>query len=137
MIFTIKKIQYLVMISLLLSSCSTYHITTQSLVEQLANTQKEKKNTIIIAFPFFIPFTVEGNSIRVIKVLDKNEKVANISVTNRTGIRITSKDGKRKTFYFNTLILKDSLVTGKVDHFLGVNINPINLNNIEKIELQK
>ncbi|MFI0490307.1 hypothetical protein [Flavobacterium sp.] len=131
-----KGLQYFVLISLLFSSCATYHITTQSLVEQLANTHKENKKLLVIAFPFFIPFTVEGNSLSEIKVLDINEKEKNIFVTNHTGIRITKKDGKRKTFYFNTLILKDSLVTGKVDHFLGVNINPINLNNIEKIELQ-
>jgi hypothetical protein len=105
-------------------------------VEQLANTHKEKKELLVIAFPFFIPFTVEGNSLTEIKVLDLNEKETNLFVTNHTGIRITKKDGNRKTFYFNTLILRDSLVTGKVDHFLGVNINPINLNTIEKIELQ-
>lgn len=131
-----KRLQCFIIFSLLLSSCATYHITTKSLVEQLANTHKEKKELLVIAFPFFIPFMVEGNSLREIKVLDINEKENNLFVTNHTGIRITKKDGKRKTFYFNTLMLKDSLVTGKVDHFIGVNINPININNIEKIELQ-
>ncbi|MEY2830085.1 MAG: hypothetical protein RIQ33_1943, partial [Bacteroidota bacterium] len=43
----------------------------------------------------------------------------------------------KTTFYFNTLLIKDSLITGKKDHFLGVNIKPINLNNILKIELQR
>lgn len=112
-------------------------MTTQSLLEQFAETQKEKKVLIVVSFPFFFPFVVTGNSLRQVKVLDKNEKECNIPVTHHTGVRITKKDGTRKTFYFNTLIIKDSTITGKNDHFIGVNIKPINLNNIEKIELQK
>ncbi len=112
-------------------------MTTQSLIEQLADTQKEKKVTVIVAFPLFFPGVVTGNSLQQVKVLDKNEKEVVIPVTNRTGIRVTKKDGTRKTFYFNTLIIQDSLITGKNDHFIGTNIKPINLDNIEKIELQK
>jgi hypothetical protein len=123
--------------SLLLSSCTTYHMTTQSLLEQLADTQKEKKVTVLVAFPLVFPGVVTGNSLRQIKVLDKNEKECIIAVTNHTGVRVTKKDGTRKTFYFNTLIIQDSIITGKNDHFIGTNIKPINLNNIEKIELQK
>ena len=58
-------------------------------------------------------------------------------VTHHTGVRITKKDGTKKTFYFDTLIIQDSLITGKNEHFIGVDIKPIKLNNIEKIELQK
>jgi hypothetical protein len=121
----------------ILNSCATYHITTQSLLNQFAETQKEKKVTLFFAFPFFFPGVVTGNSLQQVKVLDKNEKECLIPVTNHTGVRITKKDGKRKTFYFNTLLIQDSIITGKNDHFIGVNIKPINLNNIEIIELQK
>lgn len=127
----------LILSCMLLSSCATYHITTQSLLEQLADTQTEKKVNVIVAFPVFFPGVVTGNSLRQVKVLDKNEKECVIPVTNHTGVRITKKDGKRKTFYFDTLIIQDSTITGKNDHFIGTNIKPINLNNIEKIELQK
>lgn len=130
-------LRLLISSSLLVSSCATYHITTQSLIEQLANTQKEKKVTLLVVFPLFFPGVVTGNSLREVKVLDINGKECIIPVTNRTGVRVTKKDGKRKTFYFNTLIIHDSIITGKNDHFIGININPINLNNIEKIELQK
>jgi len=112
-------------------------MTTQSLIEQLTDTQKEKKVTVLVAFPFFVPFVVTGNSLQQVKVLDKKGKEFVVPVTNHTGIRVTKKDGKRKTFYFNTLIIQDSIITGKNDHFIGTNIKPINLNNIEKIELQK
>jgi hypothetical protein len=127
----------LLILSIMTSSCSTYHVSTQSLLEQLASTHNENKKTWIVAFPIFLPFTVTGNSLQQLKVLDKNEKEHIIPVTYRTGVRITKKDGNKKTFYFNTLLIKDSTITGKNDHFLGINIKPINLNNIEKIELQE
>jgi hypothetical protein len=132
-----KLFGLLISSSILLSSCATYHMTTQSLIEQLTDTQKEKKVTVLVAFPIFVPFVVTGNSLQQVKVLDKNGNEFIIPVTNHTGIRVTKKDGKRKTFYFNTLIIQDSIITGKNDHFIGTNIKPINLNNIEKIELQK
>jgi hypothetical protein len=91
----------------------------------------------MVAFPFFIPFVVNGNDLTEVKVFDKDGKEQTIEVTNRTGIRITKKDSSRTTFYFNTLMVKDSFITGKKDHFMGINIKPINLNNILKIEIQK
>ena len=122
---------------LILSSCSTYHMTTESLLTQMANTNPENKKTFVIAPPFFIPFEVTGNSLRKVKVLDKDNKEVTLNVTHRTGIRVWKKDGTKKTFYMNTLLVKDSLITGKNDHFIGTNIKPINLNNIDHIELQE
>ena len=123
--------------AVVLSSCSTYHLTTQSLIEQMAETREQKKEVYLFAPPFFVPFSVTGNSLKEIKVLDKNEKETTFPVTNHTAIRITKKDGKKKNFYFNTLLIKDSVIVGKNDHFIGTNIKPINLNNIDKIELQR
>jgi hypothetical protein len=75
--------------------------------------------------------------LREIKVVDKSDQECIIPVSRQTSIRITKKDGKTKTFYFDTLLVQDSTITGKNDHFLGINIIPINLNDVEKIELQK
>lgn len=134
-ILKLRNICLIVVIMFSLTRCQTYHMTTQSLLEQLAETKKEKK--VVIVYPFFFPGVVTGNSLREVKVLDKAEKECIIPVTNHTGVRITKKDGKRNTFYFDTLIIQDSTITGKKDHFFGINIKPINLNNIKKIELQK
>src|SRR5438105_12992952 len=121
----------------LFTSCATYHLSTQSLLEQFATTQKQEKVNYIFAFPFVFPGTVTGNSLTEIKVLDQNGKELVIPVTHHTGVRISKKDGKRNTFYFDTLIIQDSTITGKKDHFFGINIKPINLNDIQKIELQR
>lgn len=128
----------LVILALTINSCATYHISTQSLLEQLADTQKEKKVNVLVVFPyFFFPGVVTGNSLTEIKVLDKYEKEYVLPVNRHTGVRVTKKDGSRKTFYFDTLIIQDSVITGKNDHFIGVDIKPIKLSNIQKIELQK
>lgn len=132
-----KTLALLLVLSIFLSGCATYHLSTQSLVEQFANTHKQEKTTVLIAFPLFLPFQVTGNDLKEIKVLNKNNQEQILPVTHHTSVRIIKKDSKRNTFYFNTLILQDSTITGKKDHFVGLNINPINLNDIEKIEIQK
>jgi hypothetical protein len=126
-----------ILFALTLCGCSTYHVSTQSLLEQFANTKTEKKENVIIAFPFIFPGEVTGNDLKEIKCQDKNGNEIIVPVTNHTGVRITKKDGSRKTFYFDTLLIKDSTINGKKSHFVGLDIKPINLNDIEKIELQR
>jgi len=123
--------------TLFLVSCTTYHLTTGSLLEQFANVHSEKKTNIIFAFPLIFPGTVTGNTLTEIKVIDQNNKEQTIPVTNHTGVRITKKDGTRKTFYFDTLLIQDSTINGKKSHFVGLDIKPIKLDDIEKIELQR
>lgn len=123
--------------TLFLCSCTTYHLTTGSLLQQFADTHAETKTNFIIAFPLIFPGTVTGNSLTAIKVLDQNNKEHTIPVTNHTGVRITKKDGTRKTFYFDTLLIQDSTLNGKKSHFVGLEIKPIRLDDIEKIELQR
>jgi len=118
-------------------SCTTYHLTTESLLQQFADVHPETKQNFIFAFPLIFPGTVTGNSLTEVKVLDQKNKEHIIPVTNHTGVRITKKDGTRKTFYFDTLLIKDSLINGKKSHFVGLDIHPIKLDDIEKIELQR
>ena len=136
----LQKSNYWILISLIfsLSGCATYHLSTQSLLEQLANTRPETKVNVFVVYPyFFFPGMVAGNSLTEIKVLDKNENECILPVKRQASERITKKDGKRKTFYFDTLLVQDSIITGKNEHFIGTIIKPIKLNTIVKIELQK
>lgn len=123
-------------VSLLLTGCATYHISTDSLVQQFANTKPEKKYIYSPTIPF-IPFSVNGNSLQTITVLDKNGKETVIPVTNRTSVRITRIDSSRTTFYFNTLLIQDSTISGSKTHFFEAHFKPIKLQEIAKIEIQK
>jgi hypothetical protein len=122
----------------ILSSCATYNLSNQSLLEQFAGSGTEKKTIFLIVPPYiFFPGVVNGNDLKSIKCSDKNGREQVIEITNRTGIRITTKDGKKTTFYFNTLIIRDSTITGSKTHFFNAQIKPIELNKISKIEIQK
>jgi hypothetical protein len=131
----LKLIGFILVISL--TSCATYHLSTESLVKQAVNAKKETKVNFIVVFPLVIPGIVTGNDIRSVKCFDKNEIEHEIYVTNHTGIRITKKDSTRSTFYFDTLILKDSTINGAKSHFIPISIHPIKLSEISKIEMQK
>lgn len=134
----LKSINVLIICSIYLYGCATYHLSTQSLLEQFANTQTEKKVNVIIAPPFFFfPGIVKGNNLREIKCLDITEKECVFPITNRTAVKITKKDSSRTTFYFDTLIIQDSTITGCKSHFIGMKIKPVKLAEINKIEIQK
>ena len=127
----------LLLTTIFLFGCTTYHLTTESLLQQFADVHPETKKNFIVALPLIFPGTVTGNSLTEVKVIDQNNKEHTIPVTNHTGIRITKKDGTRKTFYFDTLLIKDSTINGKKSHFVGLDIAPIRLDDIAKIELQR
>src|SRR5688572_10560227 len=131
------KVALTIFCTTVLSGCATYHVTTQSLMEQAAKTTGEKKTLVFVALPFFYAGTVNGNNFRYVECLDKKGEVKKIRVTHHTGIRITKNDNSRKTFYFDTLIIKDSVITGSVTHFGNIQIKPIKLKDIAKIEIQK
>jgi len=97
----------------------------------MADTHPEKKYIYAPNLPF-IPFSVDGNSLHELKCVDKNGKEYTIPVTNRTQMRVTFTDGSRKTFYFNTLLLQDSTITGSKTHFFEMHIKPV-LNFTKKI----
>jgi len=102
----------------------------------MADTKLERKYIYTPSLPF-IPFSVDGNSLHQLKCVDKNGKEATIDVSNRTSVRITLADSSHKTFYFNTLLLKDSTITGSKTHFFEMHIKPILLRDVVKIEVQK
>jgi hypothetical protein len=131
-----KKALLLLSAPLLLAGCATYHLSTESLVQQMADTQPEKKYIYAPTLPF-IPFSVDGNSLHQLKCLDKSGKETTIDVTNRTSVRLTLADSSRTTFYFNTLLLKDSTIAGSKTHFFEMHIKPVKLRDVVKIEVQK
>ncbi len=129
---------FLILAVSLFTGCATYHVSTESLVKQFANSSAEKKKTVLPIFPYvFFIDTVTGNDLATITCLDKNGQEKIIPITNRTGVRITKTHSSRVTFYFDTLLLKDSTITGSKTHFFNAHIKPIPFSYISKIEIQK
>jgi hypothetical protein len=80
---------------------------------------------------------VKGNDLKTVKCVDKNGKEKEITVTNRTGVRITKTDNSKTTFYFNTLLIKDSSIVGSKTHFFNDKVKPIKFSDISKIEIME
>jgi len=116
--------------SFFLSGCASYIVSTTSLSEQLNGNEVNKGYLLAHA-------AVKGNELKTIKCLDKNGREKEIPVTNRTGVRITRIDNSKTTFYFNTLLIKDSAITGSKTHFFNAEVTPIKISEISKIEIME
>ena len=121
-----------------LSGCGTYQLTNQSLLEQFAAARTEKKVNIFLFPPYlFFPGIVKGNNLRSVTCVDAKGNNKVIRVGRRTGVKIIKNDGKQVSFYFDTLILKDSTISGSKTHFFNAPIKPVLLSEIKKIEIMQ
>ena len=113
-----------------LTGCASYQISGSSLSEQL--------NENVVSKGYLLATNaVRGNDLKSIKCIDKNGKEKEIAVTYRTGIRSTKTDHSRTTFYFNTLLIKDSAITGSKTHFFNEKVKPIKFSDIVKMEIME
>lgn len=113
-----------------LVSCASYTILPASLSGQL-NGNAVSKGYLLAKD------AVKGNDLKTVTCIDKNGKEKEVAVTNRTGVRITRTDNTKTTFYFNTLLIKDSSIVGSKTHFLNDKVKPIQFSEISKIEIME
>jgi len=129
------------LLTLLLTSCSTYYMTSTSLKEQL---QKVDPNKIEDSYDFrlgLVGVALKGgknfyNGIESLKCTDKNGKEKIVKIQTNTGIRLTDDTGKKQTLYFDSVFLRDSLVYGSKSHFITLPVTPMNIDKLKKIEIQ-
>ncbi|BAV04343.1 hypothetical protein SAMN05421788_11071 [Filimonas lacunae] len=107
------------------ASHAQYHISTDNLVKQFLTASTEQH------------IFVKGTDLKQVICLNKSEAIDSLEVTNLTAIRIYKKDNSKTTFYFNTIKLTDSTITGCKTHFFNSYIKPIALTDIERIEIMR
>ncbi len=113
-----------------LTGCVSYIVSTASLTEQLTGDAVSKGYLLA-------KDAVKGNSLSTVKCIDKNGNEKIINVTNRTGVRITKTNNSKVSFYFNTLLIKDSSIIGSKTHFFNDKVKPIKFSEISKIEIME
>jgi hypothetical protein len=113
-------------------------MSTQSLIEQI-----EHPDTTKIAYkggPQIGIIPIEGKTkytyVLKIKCLDKNEQEGMLRVSQKTQIRITKRDKTRCVFYYDTIKMKDGIITGVKSKDLHLKIEPIKLSDVVKVEIQ-
>jgi hypothetical protein len=115
---------------LFLMACSSYQITKSSLSDQINGNSVNKGY-------LFAASAVQGNTLTTVKCIDKSGKEVNLTVTNQTMVKIILVDNSSVKFYFNTLLIKDSTITGSKTHFFNYKVKPIKFGAIEKIQIME
>lgn len=118
-----------------LAGCATYHLTPQRLQEQL-KAPPEGSYSVIAEKQFVFKQPV-SNGIRQILCLDKNGRERTINVTKHTSLRLSIQNGIQRTYYFDTVFLKDSLLVGNPSRTIDIPLKPIELTDVEKVEIRK
>lgn len=113
-----------------LTACANYMVSTPSLVSQLKENQKIKKN---IYFQQFALIDYPSNNLQKIKCVDKNgNKVWLYPDKNTEFIFVKKSDGKKIKAYFDTVILQNDTLYGLRSRLVG-GLRIIPVNDIEKI----
>lgn len=103
----------------------------------MAQFREVKRKEVEINHPFDNLNSIKyvANTIRKIEVVDKDGKKLNIENSPSLEIRFTLENNKKITFYFDTIFLDHSILSGERSRFLGLR-KEIQFDKIMKIEIQ-
>lgn len=125
-------------IILLMISCKTYTITPESFKSQFTKTDINEMKEVKTNNPLFYKnFKYLSNDITYLNVIDKKGKLVFIQNSPSLEMRVTLLNGKRKYFYFDTVILENDTLKGGKSRFLPGLTNVIPFDHIVKIEIQE
>lgn len=110
-------------------SCKTYYISPASFKEQITST---------------VPFRLknEGTSylatkMEAIQCVDKNGHDVMLQNTPSVEVRFIEKNGKKKTFYFNTVAFQNDTIFGGKSMLIPGLTSSMPFDSLSKIEIQK
>ena len=121
----------------LITSCATYTLSASELHKQIATAVPVEGTYFYTPGGLFLFNHSMNNGIRTLNALTSDGKEISINVTQRTSIRIHTKDGDYSTFYFDTMFMKNDSIIGDRTHFFPSAIKPIAFSDVVKIELQR
>lgn len=120
---------------ILLCSCKNYYIPKDIFIKQFADIDSTKLRTVIVSGPMGATSTYKANPINKIKCVDKKGNDAELNNGPSIETRMTINNKKRVIFYFDRVIILDSIVYGVQSRFINMRTS-IPLKDITKIEVQ-
>lgn len=122
---------------LLIISCKTYTIPTDSFREQMTTAKSENMKDVEISNPlFYRNIKYYSNNIDRLVVLDKNGNTMSLDNSPSIEMKVTHRNGKKYILYFDTVILENDTLNGRRSRFAqGLTIE-IPMDSIVKIEVQ-
>jgi hypothetical protein len=120
-----------------LFSRTTYTITPKSFKEQFDGVNLDSFKVVKVRNPMneYSPLVYKANQLKKIIVVDENTHRLILDNSPVLETRVTLKDGKRKTFYFDTLALENGFLIGEKSRLMPI-IGKVEFDAIEKIEIQ-
>lgn len=121
---------------LLLTSCKTYTIETDSFRNQLVSDSINIKKVEINNPLYYGGIKYSSNNIDSLLVSDKNGNKSYIKNSPSIELRITQQNGKKSILYFDTVILENDTLKGSKSRFAQRLTKQIPMDSIVKIEIQ-
>jgi len=135
MISRLKIIGLILLASVGLSSCKTYTIPVDSFKKQLNGIEPSDFKKVYIDGAIYGSYM--ATPIEKIQCIDKNGNPYELTNSPAIEIRFTYGEKSRKTtFYFDTILLTDSVVIGHRSRLISSLTKEIPINSITKIEIQ-
>ena len=123
---------------LIIISCKTYTIPTESFKNQFTKTENIQEKEVEINNPLLYGnLKYSANNIKTLNVIDKNGNKITIPNSPSLEMRITHKNGKKYLFYFDTIILENDTLKGRRSRFIPNLTRKIPFDSIAKIEVQE
>lgn len=132
-----SKITIFAAICFLVVSCSTYTITPEQFKEQFT-AAGTGMDTVRVNNPLFPSnkITYRANRLQTITVLDKQGLITYLDNSPSLEMRVTQKNGKKRTMYFDTVELRNDTLYGNGSRLIGA-ARQIPFDSIVKIEIQE
>jgi hypothetical protein len=132
-----RKTTSIIILGLLLSSCTTYYIPLESFKQQFTKTDSTKLVNLSIQGPLNEQYNYLANPVSEIECFDKNGKTFILKNSPSIEIRFTYVHrNKRTIFYCDRISVNRHSVTGVESRFMDFIKKTIPLDSITKIEIQ-
>jgi hypothetical protein len=116
-------------------SCKTYYIPVESFKAQFKGIDSTKLKLVYTQNPYGFITEYLANPIDYIKCVDKENNPFELKNGPSVEIQFTETNNKRTVYYFDRLILQDTLIIGERSKILGLR-KGISINNVKMIEVQ-
>ena len=123
---------------LIITSCKTYTIPTESFKKQFTKTEHIQEKEVEINNPLLYGnLKYSANNIKTLNVVDKKGNELTIQNSPSLEMRVTHKNGKKYVFYFDTIILENDTLKGSRSRFTPNLTRSVPFDSIVKIEIQE
>lgn len=119
---------------LVLASCKTYTLKPDDLVRQLRDAQP-KDVTVSHSVTPFASTTYKGNGVSQLECYDKKGQKHVLPISPAVETRIRLKKGGKRLYYFDTIALEDSTISGCNSRILHTR-RTIPISEIKTVEVQ-